>query len=64
MTHTLLTISPRVAALAVGLPAQRAIAQRFSAMALNVPAIGATGTRWNGPKFFGLRAKPSKGTAS
>jgi hypothetical protein len=27
------TISPRVAALAVGLPAQRAIAQRFSAMA-------------------------------
>jgi len=30
MTHTLLTISPRVAALAVGLPAQRAIAQRFS----------------------------------
>jgi len=30
MTNTLLTISPRVAALAVGLPAQRAIAQRFS----------------------------------
>ena len=32
MTHTLLTISPRVAALAVGLPAHRAIAQRFRAL--------------------------------
>ena len=26
-------------------------------------AFAITGTRWNGPKFFGLRDKPSKGLA-
>jgi hypothetical protein len=25
-------------------------------------AFAITGTRWNGPKFFGLRDKPSKGS--
>jgi hypothetical protein len=30
---------------------------------LSKAAFAITGTRWNGPKFFGLRAKPSKGTA-
>jgi hypothetical protein len=29
---------------------------------LSKAAFAITGTRWNGPKFFGLRAKPSKGT--
>jgi hypothetical protein len=24
-------------------------------------AFAITGTRWNGPKFFGLRDKPSRG---
>jgi hypothetical protein len=27
-------------------------------------ASSITGTRWNGPKFFGLRDKPSKGAGS
>ena len=27
-------------------------------------ASSITGTRWNGPKFFGLRDKPSKGARS
>jgi hypothetical protein len=27
-------------------------------------ALAITGTRWNGPKFFGLRDKSSKGTPS
>jgi hypothetical protein len=27
-------------------------------------AFAITGTRWNGPKFFGLRDKPSKGSSS
>jgi hypothetical protein len=27
-------------------------------------ALAITGTRWNGPRFFGLRDKPSKGEAS
>ena len=27
-------------------------------------AFAITGTRWNGPRFFGLRDKPSKGVAS
>jgi transposase len=26
-------------------------------------AFAMTGTRWNGPKFFGLRDKPSKGSS-
>ena len=30
---------------------------------LSKTAFAITGTRWNGPKFFGLRNKPSKGTA-
>ena len=30
---------------------------------LSKAAFAITGTRWNGPRFFGLRAKPSKGTA-
>src|SRR5712691_8907196 len=30
---------------------------------LSKAAFAITGTRWNGPKFFGLRAKPSNGTA-
>ena len=30
---------------------------------LSKAAFAITGTRWNGPKFFGLRAKSSKGTA-
>jgi hypothetical protein len=29
---------------------------------LSKAASAITGTRWNGPKFFGLRDKPSKGT--
>jgi hypothetical protein len=29
---------------------------------LSKAAFAITGTRWNGPRFFGLRAKPSKGT--
>jgi hypothetical protein len=28
---------------------------------LSKVALAITGTRWNGPKFFGLRDKPSKG---
>jgi hypothetical protein len=31
---------------------------------LSKVALAITGTRWNGPKFFGLRDKPSKGSAS
>src|SRR6266702_4297534 len=27
-------------------------------------ALAITGTRWNGPRFFGLRDKPSRGEAS
>jgi len=30
---------------------------------LSKAAFAITGTRWNGPKFFGLRANPSKRTA-
>jgi hypothetical protein len=30
---------------------------------LSKAAFAITGTRWNGPKFFGLRVNPSKGTA-
>jgi Protein of unknown function (DUF2924) len=31
---------------------------------LSKVAFAITGTRWNGPKFFGLRDKPSKGSSS
>jgi hypothetical protein len=31
---------------------------------LSKVAFTITGTRWNGPKFFGLRDKPSKGSSS
>ena len=31
---------------------------------LSKVAFAITGTRWNGPKFFGLRDKPSNGSAS
>jgi Protein of unknown function (DUF2924) len=31
---------------------------------LSKVAFAITGTRWNGPKFFGLRNKPSKGARS
>ena len=27
-------------------------------------AFAITGTKWNGPRFFGLRNKPSKGPSS
>ena len=30
---------------------------------LSKVAFAITGTRWNGPKFFGLRDKPSKGSS-
>jgi hypothetical protein len=30
---------------------------------LSKVAFEIAGTRWNGPKFFGLREKPSKGHA-
>jgi hypothetical protein len=30
---------------------------------LSKVALAITGTRWNGPKFFGLRDKPSKGSS-
>jgi hypothetical protein len=30
-------------------------------LSLSKVAFAITGTRWNGPKFFGLRDKPSKG---
>jgi len=30
---------------------------------LSQVAFAITGTRWNGPKFFGLREKPSKGSS-
>ncbi|MEA2993032.1 MAG: hypothetical protein QOD40_1952, partial [Alphaproteobacteria bacterium] len=29
-------------------------------LSLSKIAFAITGTRWNGPKFFGLRDKPSK----
>ena len=29
---------------------------------LSQTALAITGTRWNGPRFFGLRDKPSKGS--
>ena len=31
---------------------------------LSKVALAITGTRWNGPKFFGLRDKPSKGSTA
>src|SRR6476646_3080881 len=31
---------------------------------LSKVALAITGTRWNGPRFFGLRDKPSKGRVS
>ena len=31
---------------------------------LSKVALAITGTRWNGPKFFGLRDKPSKGSSA
>jgi hypothetical protein len=31
---------------------------------LSKVAFGITGTRWNGPKFFGLRETPSKVASS
>jgi hypothetical protein len=31
---------------------------------LSQVAFAITGTRWNGPRFFGLRDKPSKGSAT
>jgi len=31
---------------------------------LSKAAFAITGTRWNGPKFFGLREKPAKGPSS
>jgi len=31
---------------------------------LSKVAFAITGTRWSGPKFFGLRDKPSKGSSS
>jgi hypothetical protein len=31
---------------------------------LSQVAFAITGTRWNGPKFFGLRDKPSKGASA
>jgi Protein of unknown function (DUF2924) len=30
---------------------------------LSKVALAITGTRWNGPRFFGLRDKPAKGTS-
>jgi hypothetical protein len=30
---------------------------------LSKAAFAITGTRWNGPRFFGLRVKPSKGSS-
>jgi len=31
---------------------------------LSKVAFAITNTRWNGPKFFGMRDKPSKGASS
>jgi hypothetical protein len=31
---------------------------------LSQVAFAITGTRWNGPRFFGLRAKPAKGAST
>ena len=31
---------------------------------LSQVAFAITGTRWNGPRFFGLRDKPSKGSVA
>ena len=31
---------------------------------LSQAAFAITGTRWNGPRFFGLRDKPAKGTSA
>lgn len=31
---------------------------------LSQVAFAITGTRWNGPRFFGLRDKPSKGSSA
>jgi DNA invertase Pin-like site-specific DNA recombinase len=33
---------------------------RSQSISLSKVAYAITGTRWNGPKFFGLRDKPSK----
>ena len=30
---------------------------------LSQVAFGITGTRWNGPRFFGLRDRPARGVA-
>jgi hypothetical protein len=31
---------------------------------LSQAAFAITGTRWNGPRFFGLRDKPAKGSSA
>ena len=31
---------------------------------LSQVAFAITGTRWNGPRFFGLRDKPAKGVSA
>jgi hypothetical protein len=49
----------RVAVLAEGFAWNRKTYPSLSKIAHAI-----TGTRWNGPRFFGLRDKPSKGTRS
>jgi len=45
------------------------LAEGFALNGVNYPslskvALAITGTRWNGPKFFGLRDKPRKGSSA
>ena len=49
--------------------AGQALAEGFAWSGKTYPSLSKiassiTGTRWNGPKFFGLRDKPSKGARS
>jgi len=37
--------------------------ERQDLPSLSKVAFAITGTRWNGPKFFGLRDQPSKGSS-
>ena len=45
-------------------PDNREAVRSFCAASLSKVALAITGTRWNGPKFFGLRDKPSKGSTT
>ena len=52
----------RVAVLAEGFAWNGKTGKTYAS--LSKVALAITGTRWNGPKFFGLRDKPSKGSTT